>query len=395
MDETYVRIKGQWKYLYRAVDKDGQTIDFLLTPHRERAAAEAFLYKAIRAHRLPEKITIDQSGSNTAAMTHYNKIHKTAIVIRQCKYLNSMVEQDQRAVKRIVRPRLGFISFWAACCTIAGMEAMPAIRKGQLQTPETESRTPAEQFYALAAEIIKSDHFTCPQLKFATESQGVNLQPGDAVLIRTGRMTVWPDAKKFVPNEPGITRESAAWLIDHGAVLLGADTMGVEKFPMAKESVHAYAFAERGVCLLELAWLEDLAKDKVYEFAFEILAIERVQRASSLPEWVPRFPSCRFALHSHPWYGSHRYVSSMAVITKCYRWRGRKEEHHGCEYRFDGRPSAGFFHVTQQLGQVGPHRSTGHAELYYSGEASARRRRGVRRTFGVALAAVSDTTHAG
>ena len=95
-------------------------------------------------------------------------------------------------------------------------------------------------------------------------------------------MTVWPDAKKFVPNEPGITRDSAAWLIDHGAVLLGADTMGVEKFPMAKESVHAYAFAERGVCLLELAWLEDLAKDKVYEFAF-IAAPLKLRGATGAP----------------------------------------------------------------------------------------------------------------
>jgi putative transposase len=151
MDETYVRIKGQWKYLYRAVDKDGQTIDFLLTPHRDRAAAEAFLFKAIRAHGLPEKITIDQSGSNTAAITHYNKIHKTAIVIRQSKYLNNMVEQDHRAVKRIVRPMLGFKSFWAACCTIAGIEVMHAIRKGQLLPSENRSLTSAEQFYALAA----------------------------------------------------------------------------------------------------------------------------------------------------------------------------------------------------------------------------------------------------
>ena len=106
-DETYVRVKGEWKYLSRAVDRAGQTIDFLLTPHRDRAAAEAFLYKAIRAHGLPEKITIDQSGSNTAAITYYNKLHKTTIVIRQCKYLNNSVEQDHRAVKRIVRPRLG------------------------------------------------------------------------------------------------------------------------------------------------------------------------------------------------------------------------------------------------------------------------------------------------
>jgi len=112
--------------------------------------------------------------------------------------------------------------------------------------------------------------------------QEIKLQPGDAVLIRTGRMTVWPDTKKFVPNEPGITRESAAWLIDHGAVLLGADNMGVEKFPIAKESVHAYVFAERGVCLLELVWLEDLAKDKVYEFAF-IAAPLKLRGATGAP----------------------------------------------------------------------------------------------------------------
>ena len=92
MDETYVRLKGQWKYVYRAVDKEGHTVDFLLTPCRDRAAAEAFLHKAIRTQGLPEKITIDQSGSNTAAITHYKKMHKTGIVIRQCKYLNNLVE---------------------------------------------------------------------------------------------------------------------------------------------------------------------------------------------------------------------------------------------------------------------------------------------------------------
>ncbi|MBM4254537.1 MAG: IS6 family transposase [Deltaproteobacteria bacterium] len=151
MDETYVRIKGQWKYLYRAVDKEGHTVDFLLTPHRDRAAAEAFLHKAIRTQGLPEKITIDQSGSNTAAITHYNKIHKTTIEIRQCKYLNNLVEQDHRVVKRKVRPMLGFKSFWAARCTLAGIEVMHAIRKGQLAPTGAVSQTPAEQFYGLAA----------------------------------------------------------------------------------------------------------------------------------------------------------------------------------------------------------------------------------------------------
>jgi putative transposase len=151
MGETYVKIKGKWAYLYRAVDKEGQTIDFLLTPLRNRDAAEAFLRKAIRSHGLPEKITIDQSGSNTAAIKHYNKIHKTAIIIRHSKYLNNIVEQDHRAVKRVVRPILGFKSFWSARCTIAGIEIMHTIRKGQLDSTQIGARTLAEQFYALAA----------------------------------------------------------------------------------------------------------------------------------------------------------------------------------------------------------------------------------------------------
>jgi len=151
MDETYVKIKGKSAYLYRAVDKAGHTIDFLLTPQHDRDAAETFLRKAIRTQGLPEKITIDKSGSNTAAIQHYNKTHQTAIVIRHSKYLNNIVEQDHRAVKRRTRPMLGFKSFWAARCTIAGIEVMHAIRKGQLPTLENAPCTPAEQFYALAA----------------------------------------------------------------------------------------------------------------------------------------------------------------------------------------------------------------------------------------------------
>jgi len=99
-------------------------------PHRDTAAAAAFLHKAIRTHGRPEKITIDQSGANTAAITDYNRTHKTTIAIRQSKYLNNLVEQDHRAVKGVVRPTLGFKSFWAARCTIAGIEVMHAIRKG-------------------------------------------------------------------------------------------------------------------------------------------------------------------------------------------------------------------------------------------------------------------------
>src|SRR5262249_19469063 len=146
VDETYVKIKGQRASPYPAVDQAGHTIDFLLPPQRDQEAAEAFLRKAIRSGQLPEKITIDQSGANTAAIKQYNKTHKTAIVIRHCKYLNNIVEQDHRGVKRVANPMLGFKSFCAARCTIAGIEVMHAIRKGQLVTTGTASQTAAEQF---------------------------------------------------------------------------------------------------------------------------------------------------------------------------------------------------------------------------------------------------------
>ena len=107
-------VKGQWRYLYRAVDKHGQTIDFLLTAHRDESAAKRFLMKAIRRHGVPETITIDGSEANAAAIRAYNQEHGTTIAIRQVKYLNNMVEQDHRGVKRITRPMLGFKSFEAA-----------------------------------------------------------------------------------------------------------------------------------------------------------------------------------------------------------------------------------------------------------------------------------------
>jgi transposase-like protein len=92
MDETYIKVKGQWRYLYRAVDKSGQTIDFLLTEERDEQAAKRFLTKAIRRHGVPEKITIDGSAANEAAIKSYNEECGTAIEIRQIKYLNNMVE---------------------------------------------------------------------------------------------------------------------------------------------------------------------------------------------------------------------------------------------------------------------------------------------------------------
>jgi putative transposase len=148
MDGTYVKVKGEWKYPYRAVDKTGATMDFLLTAKRDRKAALRFLYKAIRYNGTPEKITIDKSGANTAAIESHNTEHKPGIEIRQVKYLNNIVEQDHRAIKRQTRPMLGFKSFWSAAVTLAGIEIMHMIRKGQLLL--AGGLSPARQFYSLA-----------------------------------------------------------------------------------------------------------------------------------------------------------------------------------------------------------------------------------------------------
>jgi putative transposase len=151
MDETYIRVRGHWHYLYRAVDKAGQTIDFLLTPQSDCSAAKRFLTRAIRRHGVPETITIDGSEANAAAIRSYNGAHGTAIVIRQVRYLNNVVEQDHRAVKRVVRPTLGFKGFETAQHTLAGVELMHMLRKGQWTGGAEQGLTAAEQFYALAA----------------------------------------------------------------------------------------------------------------------------------------------------------------------------------------------------------------------------------------------------
>jgi putative transposase len=152
MDETYIRVKSEWRYLYRAVDTHGQTIDFLLTAHRDTEAALRFLKKAIRGGDVPEKITIDGSEANEAAIKRYNEAHGTAVIIRQVKYLNNIIEQDHRGVKRVTRPMLGFKSFAAAQAALIGIELMHMLKKGQLAGEEgVEGLTSAEQFYALAA----------------------------------------------------------------------------------------------------------------------------------------------------------------------------------------------------------------------------------------------------
>ena len=108
LNDTYVRVEGARKCLYRAVDKAGVTVDVLLTAKRDRKAALRFLRKANGHHGAPEKITIDKSGTHTAAIESCNAEHETDIEIRQVKFLNNIVEQDHRAIKRLVRPMMGF-----------------------------------------------------------------------------------------------------------------------------------------------------------------------------------------------------------------------------------------------------------------------------------------------
>lgn len=119
MDETYIKIKDQWRYLYRAFDRDGQTIDFLLTAHRDKKAALRFFKKAVWQHGLPDQVTIDKSGANAAAIEAFQEETGQTIEIRQSKYLNNLVEQDPRAIKRIIRPMLGFKSFRSTRAVIA------------------------------------------------------------------------------------------------------------------------------------------------------------------------------------------------------------------------------------------------------------------------------------
>lgn len=151
MDETYVKVKGEWKYLYRAVDSEGMSVDFLLTAKRDAQAALRFFKKSVKLHGTPELVNIDKSGANKAGLNLLNEEQETNIEIRQNKYMNNIVEQDHRGPKRIIKPSLGFKSFNSAQRTIAGIELCHMLRKGQACPEFAENLTPAEQFYKLAA----------------------------------------------------------------------------------------------------------------------------------------------------------------------------------------------------------------------------------------------------
>jgi transposase-like protein len=138
VDETYIRVKGEWVYLYRAVDSAGQTIDFLLSPKRDAAAAKRFFRKALKQpHTVnPRTITVDKNAAYPVAMKTMKRDAELwrFAKLRQVKFLSNIVEQDHRRIKRLVRPGLGFKSLMTATRTIAGYEAMAMIRKAQVES---------------------------------------------------------------------------------------------------------------------------------------------------------------------------------------------------------------------------------------------------------------------
>ncbi len=152
MDETSIKVQGQWYSLYRAVEKTGPTMDFLLTEPRDEAAALRFLPEVIRRPGVPETITIEGREANAAAMCRYQREHGPARMIRQVKYLHTMVAQDHRGVKRVTRPRLGFKACEAGQDTLVGIALMHRMKKKQrLVEAGAEGHTAAAQFHALAA----------------------------------------------------------------------------------------------------------------------------------------------------------------------------------------------------------------------------------------------------
>lgn len=136
VDETYIRVKGKWKYLYRAVDSSGNTIDFMLSARRDRRAAKRFFCKALKTTHdcSPRVINVDKNAAYPPAIDELKaeKTLDTTCELRQNKYLNNLVEQDHRFIKKLVNPGLGFQSFHTARRTIIGYETMNQIRKGQI-----------------------------------------------------------------------------------------------------------------------------------------------------------------------------------------------------------------------------------------------------------------------
>ena len=153
MDETYIQVMDVWKYLSRAVDKHGKTIDFLLTAKRNMAAAKRFFDKSIGANGNPNKVVMDKSGTNKAAIDAINAGRDVPTLVHQVKYLNNIVEQDHRAIKRVTRSMLNFKSFRAASSVLAGIELIHMIREGQFAIDGAEAMSFVDQFSTLAGMV--------------------------------------------------------------------------------------------------------------------------------------------------------------------------------------------------------------------------------------------------
>jgi putative transposase len=160
IDETYIKVRGRWIYLYRAIDSNGDTVEFWFSERRNLTAAKRFLDRALKRHGRPERIVIDGSQTNREAILSCDTTDRLRdrsrrklkpIRIRQSRYLNNRIEQDHRAIKRRVRPMLGFKSMDSARAILGGIEMMHMIRKGQMKCAMNPCASLAEQFARLAA----------------------------------------------------------------------------------------------------------------------------------------------------------------------------------------------------------------------------------------------------
>jgi putative transposase len=140
LDETYIKIRGRWMYLYRAIDNVGDTVEFWLSERRNLAAAKQFLKRAFKRHGRPERIDIDGSQTNRQAILSCDTVSRLRdgsrhrlipVRIRQSRYLNNRIEQDHRGIKRRVRSMLGFKSIASACVILGGIEMIHMMRKQQ------------------------------------------------------------------------------------------------------------------------------------------------------------------------------------------------------------------------------------------------------------------------
>ncbi len=145
VDETYIRVRGRWTYLYRAVDKQGLTVDFLLSEHRDIAAAKRFFTRATKQRGAPQSITLDGYPATHSAVTELKAsgVLSSQTKVWASKYLNNLVEQDHRRVKQRIYPMLGFKNFTHAVITIRGIELAQKIKKEQFYTTRIRTGTGA------------------------------------------------------------------------------------------------------------------------------------------------------------------------------------------------------------------------------------------------------------